>query len=131
MKKITASFAGKTLLVADDYVVNQELTKEMLEMMDCEVDIAEDGKEAFDMYNENSYDLIFMDVQMPEMDGYETTRKIRDIEGKDKHIPIVAITANALTGDKEKCIESGMDDYISKPIKGEILEEMLTRYLSS
>jgi len=98
-------------------------------MMGCGVDVAEDGEEALELYQAGNYDLIFMDVQMPELDGYEVTAKIRGFEADDKHTPIVAVTANALSGDKEKCIEAGMDDYISKPIKGESLEEMLIKYL--
>lgn len=129
MKRISAEFNAH-ILVVDDYIVNQELTKEMLEMMKCQVDVAEDGNEALSCYKDSQYDLIFMDVQMPGMDGYEVTRQIRALEGSEKHTPIIAVTANALVGDKEKCIEAGMDDYISKPIKGSDLEIMLEKYLS-
>lgn len=129
MKKISAEF-NANVLVVDDYIVNQELTKEMLEMMKCEVDVAEDGNEALSLYKEGTYNLIFMDVQMPGMDGYEVTRQIRALEGEAKHTPIIAVTANALVGDREKCLEAGMDDYISKPIKGSDLEMMLEKYLS-
>lgn len=130
MKKITADFKGLKVLVAEDYIINQELTKEMLELMGCEVDVAEDGLEVLQMYNDKTYDLIMMDVQMPEMDGYEATNKIREIEqtsGK-KPIIIIAVTANAMSGDKDKCIEFGMDDYISKPLKGEILQNKIAKY---
>lgn len=129
MKRITSAFNAH-ILVVDDYIVNQELTREMLEMMKCEVDVAEDGNEAISLYKEGKYDLIFMDVQMPGMDGYEVTRQIRAIEGNAEHTPIIAVTANALVGDREKCIDAGMDDYISKPIKGSDLEMMLDKYLS-
>lgn len=129
MKKISAKF-NATVLVVDDYIVNQELAKEMLEMMGCQVDVAEDGNEALRMYKENDYDLMFLDVQMPEKDGYQLTREIRQIETGNKHSIIIAITANALVGDKEKCLEAGMDDYISKPIKGADLEIMMEKYLS-
>lgn len=129
MKKISAEFNAH-ILVVDDYIVNQELTKEMLEMMKCEVDVAEDGNEALSLYKEATYDLIFMDVQMPGMDGYDVTRQIRMLEGSAKHTPIIAVTANALVGDREKCLEAGMDDYISKPIKGSDLEMMLEKYVS-
>lgn len=127
-RKISEKFPGKKILVADDYPVNQEITKEMLKLMDCDVDVAVDGVEAVKMYDSNKYDLIFMDVQMPEMDGYDATRKIRDVEGGQKRIPIVAITANALQGDKQKCLDSGMDDYISKPIKAENIEQVLIKF---
>ena len=129
MQKISSKFKAQ-ILVADDYIVNQELTKEMLEMMDCDVDVAEDGSEALRMYEENEYDLLFLDIQMPEKDGYELTREIRKREGADKHTTIIAVTANALVGDREKCIEAGTDDYISKPIKGVDLQSMLEKYLS-
>ena len=131
MKKISANFHGKHALVADDYIINQELTKEMMEIMGCVVDVAENGFETLDKYQKNNYDIIMMDVQMPEMDGYEVTRKIRELEkstGKSR-ITIIAITANAMPGDQEKCLDAGMDDYISKPIRGENLENILTKYL--
>lgn len=130
MKKISAKFPGKRILVADDYPINLELTKEMLTMMECEVDLAEDGVEAVKLHSKNDYDAIFMDIQMPNLDGYKATNKIRESEDKDKHVTIIAITANALQGDKEKCIDAGMDDYISKPIRGEDLEEVLTKYFN-
>ncbi len=130
MKKLTANFNGAKALVADDYPINQELTKEMLEIMGCMVDVSDDGIETLKKYNKNHYDIIMLDVQMPEMDGYEVTRRIREIESQiGKHTIIIAITANALPGDEEKCIKSGMDDYIAKPIKGETLESKLLKYL--
>lgn len=132
MKRITADFQGVTILVVDDYPLNQELTKEMLEMMKCEVDVADDGQEGYDKYLSHNYDLIFMDVQMPVKDGYQCTGMIREHEEKTgTHIPIVAVTANALEGDREKCIDSGMDDYISKPVKSELLEEMIKQYVGT
>ena len=132
MRKITPDFKGRKALIADDYIINQELTKEMLELMGCEVDVAADGKIALEKYGNNAYDVIMMDVQMPEMDGYEATKKIREIEcgtGRE-HTLIIAITANAMSGDKEKCLASGMDDYISKPIKGEVLQQKLAKYFT-
>ena len=72
-----------------------------------------------------------MDIQMPELDGYEATKGIRERENSETHIPIIALTANALTGDREKCLEAGMDDYISKPIEAEKLEGILKKYLPS
>ena len=131
MKKITSSFPGKKVLVAEDYFVNQEVTQDMLEMMDVEVDIAENGKIAVETHAANHYDLIFMDIQMPELDGYEATKQIRVKEGSEKHTPIIALTANALVGDKEKCLNAGMDDYLSKPIEAEKLEDILNKYIGS
>lgn len=133
MKKITADFNGKKTLVVDDYYINQELTKEMMEMMGCVVDVAEDGLSALAKYKNNHYDVIMMDVQMPELDGYEVTKQIREYEasGGKKPAIVIAITANSMQGDREKCLEAGMDDYISKPLRGEQLEKTLTKYLSS
>ncbi len=128
MKMITEKFPNIKALVADDYPINLELIKEMLLMMECNVDTSIDGEEVLKLHNSNSYDVIFMDIQMPKLDGYDTTKKIRELEGKDKRTTIIAITANALTGDREKCIAAGMDDYISKPIRGEVVEKILGKY---
>jgi len=128
MKKITAKFDAETLVV-DDYSMNLELTKHMLLMMDCRVDTAETGPEAIEMVKVKRYDIIFMDIQMPDMDGIEATDEIRKITENNGHIPIVALTANAIEGDREKYLEAGLDDYISKPISGERLEEILARQL--
>lgn len=128
LNKITAKFPGTKTLVVEDFIINQELVKEILEMMECIVDVAENGIEALELYEPGKYDVIFMDVQMPEMDGYDATKKIREIE-ESNLTPIIAITANALDGDKEKCIESGMDDYISKPIKAEDIKDALAKFI--
>jgi CheY-like chemotaxis protein len=130
MNPITAKFPNAKILVADDYSINLEVIKEILEIMGCKVDTAENGREALDLYKLNSYDIIFMDVQMPELDGYDATRKIREVENGNQNTIIIAITANALTGDKEKCVAAGMNDYMSKPIRGKNLEEMLGKYLN-
>lgn len=127
LHRIEARFAAK-VLVAEDYHVNQQLAKRMLEKMGCTVDVAANGGEVLQKHAEGEYDIIFMDVQMPEMNGYEATRKIREREGEAKHTAIVAVTANALEGDREKCLEAGMDDYISKPVKAMELEEALDKY---
>lgn len=131
MEKISAKFKARVLVV-DDYFFNQELTKEMLEMMNCEVDVAENGREAISQFESNKYDLIFMDIQMPEVDGYEATKQIRQIEeGKKLHTPIIALTANVMQGDREKCLSAGMDDYISKPIKSKDLEGVLKKFIGA
>jgi CheY-like chemotaxis protein len=131
MKKITAKFPGKKILVAEDYFVNQEVTRDILEMMECSVDIAENGEEALKMYQENPYDLILMDIQMPEKDGYEVTRFIREQEAGQRRIPIIALTANALNGDREECLKQGMDDYISKPLDASKLEELIKKHIGN
>lgn len=129
MQKISSKFSGKKILVAEDYFVNQEVTQDILELMDFTVDIAENGREALEKYEQNHYDAILMDIQMPELDGYQATKEIRKKENGEKHIPIIALTANALSGDREKCLEAGMDDYISKPIEAVKLEAILKKYI--
>lgn len=105
------------ILLAEDNVVNQKLAVRMLEKLGHSVYAATNGKEAIQAYERKHFDLIFMDVQMPEMDGYEATRLIRKKEAETGgHIPIVALTAHAMTRDREECLAAGMDDYLSKPI---------------
>lgn len=106
---------GMQVLLVEDNEINQELAKEILEQAGLVIDIANDGKVATDMVNIKDYDLVLMDVQMPVMNGYDATRNIRS-NPKFSSLPIVAMTANALKGEREKCIEAGMDDYVTKPI---------------
>ncbi|MFW2367015.1 MAG: response regulator [Desulforhopalus sp.] len=117
---------GLHVLVAEDNLTNQKLIVGMMHKFGCRVTLASDGKEAVEAADENEFDLIFMDCQMPVMDGYQATGAIRRLEeerGEDERIPIVALTANALSGDREKCLSAGMDDYLSKPFKqGDILK---------
>jgi len=123
------------VLLVDDVMINQLIGVSMLEELGCEVDVAEDGIKALEALNStaynNSYQLIFMDCQMPNMDGYEASRQIRVSAGGAHHAqtPIIAMTANAMKGDKEHCLEAGMSDYISKPIDPEILKEKLIFWL--
>jgi two-component system sensor histidine kinase/response regulator len=128
MKKLTQTFPEVKALVADDYFINLELVKDLLELMGCTVDIANNGKEALDKATENSFDIIFLDIQMPLMDGYDVVRHYRKHEAEEQHTPVIAITANALRGDEKKCLDAGMDAYLSKPIRGEKLEEILLHY---
>jgi len=118
------------VLVAEDNIVNQRVATKMLEMLGCHVDVAATGQEALDMLSAFPYDLIIMDCQMPQMDGYEATREIRRRE-KDAgtHVPIVAMTANAMAGDRDKCIQAGMDDYIAKPVQREQLYRIISAHL--
>ena len=117
------------ILLAEDNPVSQKLAKIMLTKAGYQVAVANNGKEAVDRFMESpkNFDLIFMDVQMPEMDGLEATKAIRE-KGFDT-IPIVAMTAHAMKGDREKCLEAGMDDYITKPIKREVVFEVLEKWV--
>lgn len=120
--------AGLNILVAEDNLINQKLAKYMLTNLGHQVSIAVNGKEALDAFKENKFDVILMDVQMPVMDGFEATRLIRQAEqGSERHIPIIALTAHAMKGDRELCLEAGMDDYISKPINYQELMETVGR----
>ena len=121
------------VLLVEDNAVNQKLAGKILERMGCSVDMATNGKEAVSMFANLPYNIIFMDCQMPEMDGYEATRKIRSIEtagnsSNGKQVPIIAITANAMRGDREKCLEEGMDDYIAKPVDARQIGRALERW---
>jgi CheY-like chemotaxis protein len=118
------------VLVAEDNAVNRKTASRMLELLGCHVDVATDGEEAVRMLASDSYDLIFMDCQMPKLDGYEATREIRRREASGGiRTTIIAMTAHALPGDREKCIEAGMDDYVSKPIRKDAVSEVINRHL--
>ncbi len=108
-----------SVLVVEDYESNQRVVKRHLEKAGFCVDLASNGLEAIELFKKNRYNLILMDIQMPEMDGYTATEKIRHIERINNlsPTPIIAMTAHALKSDKEKCLSCGMDDYISKPIR--------------
>ncbi|HEX8060585.1 MAG TPA: response regulator, partial [Cyclobacteriaceae bacterium] len=126
---LSPDFAKKhplRILIAEDNLINQKLTERVLSKLGYESKIVSNGKEVLEEVDRNKYDLIFMDIQMPEMDGLETTRTIRSSGGNQP--VIVAITANAMQGDREKCLEAGMNDYLSKPIKLELLVATLEKY---
>jgi CheY-like chemotaxis protein len=116
------------VLLAEDNPVNQMTATTMLEKLGHTVVVANNGREALEKINEQKFDLVFMDVQMPEMDGTTATGAIRKREqATGRHLPIVAMTAHAMKGDKEKCLEAGMDDYVSKPIRRKDLADVLAR----
>ena len=123
-------FKGK-VLVAEDNLINQQVARGILTKLGCEVDLAIDGIEALKAIESKSYDLIFMDCQMPELDGYSTTEEIRRKEqiSHAPHLPVIALTANALTGDREKCFASGMDGYLSKPFSQAQITGLLAQWL--
>ena len=123
---------GGRVLVADDVMANQILALKFLEMLGYEAEAVLNGVQVLAKLKEKEFDLILMDCQMPEMDGFEATRIIREGEQTSgKHIPIIALTANAMSGDDRKCLEAGMDDYLSKPVKKDALEKMLAKWLGS
>ena len=120
------------ILVAEDTPFNQKFILRLLGRWGHQATIADNGRMAIDALSKNTYDLVLMDVQMPEMDGFEATARIRACEDSPgEHIPIIAMTAHAMKGDRERCIEAGMDDYISKPISSETLFEMIHRLFPS
>ena len=118
MNSIRVELKNARILVVEDNIINQKVMVLSLQKVVKEIDIAFNGKEAIDKYTKNVYDLILMDIQMPIMDGIKATKKIREIEkGGSKRVPIIAVTANTLSGDMEECLAAGMDDYVSKPFQ--------------
>jgi signal transduction histidine kinase/ActR/RegA family two-component response regulator len=126
---IDAGDVSARLLLAEDDIVNQMVIGEMLRKFGCSVDVVGDGEAAREAAARSRYDLVFMDCHMPVMDGFEATRRIREDErASGVHTPIVALTADALAGDRDRCIESGMDDYMTKPVSSALLAAALERW---
>ena len=127
---------GLKVLLAEDNLVNQKVATTQLKRFGCDVDVVSNGQEAFDALMGKAYDLVFMDCQMPVLDGYEASRKIRDYESQSevecrwkKPIPILAMTANAMDGDREKCLAAGMNDHVTKPVRIDKLRKALEPYV--
>jgi signal transduction histidine kinase/CheY-like chemotaxis protein/HPt (histidine-containing phosphotransfer) domain-containing protein len=121
---------GHVLLVEDN-PVNRQVAQRLLSLIGLSFVIAENGKEALDQLDRHAFDAVLMDCQMPVMDGYSATRIRREKEVGGKHVPIIAMTANAMAGDREKCLKAGMDDYMSKPLNRSLLEQTLRKWLPS
>jgi len=130
--EIAGIFAGKRILLAEDVEINREIVQTLLDPTQLEIDCAYNGMEAVNMFSNsmNKYDMIFMDIQMPEMDGYEATRQIRALDvSQAKTIPIIAMTANVFREDVERCLDAGMDNHIGKPINFDEILDCLNKYL--
>jgi CheY-like chemotaxis protein len=123
------SVCGTRVLLAEDNLVNQQLAVEMLRSLRLETDVVNDGLKALEAWKKHRYGMILMDCQMPGLDGYGATQAIREAEKSESHVPIIALTAHAMEGDRERCLAAGMDDYLSKPFSREQLSEMVSRWL--
>ncbi|MCB0634878.1 MAG: response regulator, partial [Lewinella sp.] len=128
---ISVSSRHAQVLVVEDHPINQQLMRAILDKLGYRNEVVNNGQEALRLLEEKSFDLIFMDVQMPVMDGYKTTKAIISRFGSQKRPVIIAMTANALQGDREKCLEAGMDDYITKPVQASMITERIRIWIGS
>ena len=119
------------MIVAEDNLMNMALITEVLSKMHVKVISAANGTEALQLLDEHDPALIFMDINMPVMDGFETTTRIRQLSGPKKDVPIIALTADAMKEDKERCLSVGMNDFISKPFRLKEIEAVLSKYLQA
>jgi len=117
------------VLVAEDNAINQLVAARLLQSLGYVVDMVENGQQAVEAVRQGTYDLVLMDCHMPEMDGFELVAEIRRREhGSGAHLPIIAMTADAMKGDRERCLAAGMDDYLAKPVRAQTLLEVLERW---
>jgi two-component system sensor histidine kinase/response regulator len=130
-RRPASTLAGPHVLLAEDNPVNQRVASIHLKKLGCSVDCVVNGKEAVDIVQKVRYDCVFMDVLMPEMDGLEATRRIRALSNEISRIPIIAVTANAMQGDRERCLAAGMDDYIPKPVHAAEIKRVLESRVST
>ncbi|MBB6092498.1 PAS domain S-box-containing protein [Povalibacter uvarum] len=128
--EVPRRYSGKVLLVEDN-AINQRVARRFLERLGCDVHVVGDGQQAVDAYRKDSWAFVLMDMQMPVMDGLEATRRIREIEADGARTPIVALTANAMMGQLERCLEAGMDDYLTKPLDITRLQDVLDRFMTA
>ncbi|NRA38658.1 MAG: response regulator, partial [Planctomycetes bacterium] len=115
----------------EDNVTNQLVASTMLKKLGHDVDVSENGDDAVKKVQSKKYDIVFMDCQMPVLDGWEATKRIRQMGAEFSALPIIALTANALAGDRDKCLAAGMNDYLSKPMKKQNLEQMMNEWAGS
>jgi CheY-like chemotaxis protein len=119
------------VLVVEDNLINQKVAARLLEKEGHSVVIAENGRVALERLGDAQFDLVLMDLQMPEMDGFAATAAIRQQEaGTGRHLPIVAVTANAMVGDRERCLQAGMDGYVAKPVQKQLLMRAMAEVLA-
>ncbi len=130
--KVRVELKNANILLVEDNAINQKIIILSLKNMVKNIDIANNGKDALDKFGTSKYDLILMDIQMPVINGIVATKKIRELEAtSNTQTPIIAITANALSGDKETCLAAGMNDYISKPFQVEVLVNKMKALLEN
>jgi two-component system sensor histidine kinase/response regulator len=124
-----ATVGAATVLLVEDNVVNQKVFMAMLASIGYRADVAVNGFEALEALDRKNYEAVFMDCQMPEMDGYQTTEKLREREGSSRHTNVIAVTASAMVADRTRCLDAGMDDYLTKPIKAQDLADKLDHWV--